>query len=379
LRRVQDRTPLRPLAVGEILDVAINIVLKNWRTLLKAVVVVVIPLQMLSIAILATTVSDADLINNQNAFSGKDPDMNISGSDVSALAVGYGLVAILGFVLTAFATAACFKAVSDAYLGAKPDWRESLRFARARFASVLWVTCLVGLGVVLGLFAFIIPGIWLYVGWAMAVPALLFAGVKGPQALGRSRRLVKGRWWPTFGTLLVGFVLAGVTGGILGALVSAVSLTAVGDSVFGAAAVNGLSSGIAQIVTTPVTVAILTVIYYDLRVRKDGVDLETLTERFGITPDPAKLPRAAQPAGARTAAGPPPTAPGWQAPPPAGAWQAPPPQQPWEGAAGWQQPQPPRASEASAPPDPDPSPAPPAVPDEGDWAPPRPPGGGNEG
>ncbi|MEA2405856.1 MAG: hypothetical protein QOE08_2503, partial [Thermoleophilaceae bacterium] len=45
---MQDRTPLRPLAVGEILDVAINIVLKNWRTLLKAVLVVVVPVQIVS-------------------------------------------------------------------------------------------------------------------------------------------------------------------------------------------------------------------------------------------------------------------------------------------------------------------------------------------
>ena len=52
----EDRTPLRPLGVGEILDVAINIVLKNWRTLLKAVLVVVVPIQLISIAILASTI-----------------------------------------------------------------------------------------------------------------------------------------------------------------------------------------------------------------------------------------------------------------------------------------------------------------------------------
>jgi hypothetical protein len=272
--------------------------------------------------------------------------------------------------------------VSDAYLGATPEWRESLGFARGRILSVLWITTLVGLGVVLAMFAFILPGIWLYVSWSMAVAALLFEDYRGRKALGRSFALVKGRWWQTFGALVVGILLAAVVGGILSGLVSALAFTNLGDSILGAAILNGISSGIAQLVTTPVTIAILTVLYYDLRVRKEGVDLETLTGRLGITPEPGKLPRAAQPVvGWQGAGGPPPTAPGWQAPPaqpqqwegppPTGpGWQTPPGGQ-WQG-SGWQQPAPP--DEPAAPPPPAPEQPPDEAGDGDDWAPPRPPG-----
>lgn len=379
---MEDRTPLRPLGVGEILDVAINIVLKNAGTLVRTVLVVVVPIQVLSIAILATTLPDADLLNNRNAFTGNDPDVDIDGSDLTALLVGFGLVGVLGFVLTAFATAACFKAISDAYLGAKPDWRDSLRFARDRFASVMWVTVLVALGVIVAMIGFIIPGIWLYVAWSVAVPALLLENLRGSKALGRSFRLVKGRWWRTFGTLLVGFILAAVVGGILSGLVSAVALTDVGDSVLGAAIVNGISSGVGQLVTTPVTVAIVTVIYYDLLVRKEGVHLETLVERLGVTPEPGRRPRAAERViGWSGQGGPPPTAPGWQGqaqagapapaqrqgPPPTGAgWQGTTPER-WQGAEGWRGPEPPSPTDS-------PPAAPPAGPGPAHWAPPRPPG-----
>ena len=152
------------------------------------------------------------------------------------------MVLILNFILTALATAACFKAVSDAYLGAKPDWRESLTYARGRFHSVLWVTFISGVGVFFAFFALIIPAVWLYIAWAVAVPALLFEDRKGTKALGRSFGLVKGRWWPTFGVILVGFILASVVGGIVSGLISALALTDVGDSVFGAAALNGIST-----------------------------------------------------------------------------------------------------------------------------------------
>ena len=387
---MEDRTPLRPLRVGEILEVAINIVLKNWRTLMKAVLVVVIPIQILSIAVLATVLPDADLITNQNAFSGAEPGADISGSDIGALFVAYGMIGLLGWVLTAFATAACFKAVSDAYLGATPDWRESLGYARGRVLSLLWVTVLVGFGVVFALIALIIPGIWLYVAWSVAVVAFLFEGVKGTKALGRSFQLVKGRWWPTCGTLLIAVILAALVGGILGGLVSAVALTDVGDSLLGAAIVNGISTGVAQLITTPVTIAIVTIIYFDLRVRKEGVDLETLTERLGVTPEPGRLPKAAQPAtGWQSPGGPPPTAPGWQTAPQQ-QWHGPAPtapewqggsSQPWQGAAGWEGPQPPdRTPGAPSPPPPKPpaSPPPPG-PAAGGWAPPRPPGAEGDG
>ena len=60
----------------------------------------------------------------------------------------------------------------------------------------------------------VIPGIWLFVMYAVAVPALLLERVGPVQSLKRSYRLVKGRWWATFGTLLVSTVLAGIVGAL---------------------------------------------------------------------------------------------------------------------------------------------------------------------
>src|SRR3954470_5777298 len=145
---------LRPLRVGEILDVSINIFTKNILTFLKIVAVIVIPIQIVSVIILVSTVNDPDLVPGQlGSTNGR-----VSSGDSAAYVGGQVVVVVLALILYAMATAACFKAVGDAYLGSKPDWRTSLRFALRRFHSVLWVSILVGIASTLGLVLIILPG-----------------------------------------------------------------------------------------------------------------------------------------------------------------------------------------------------------------------------
>jgi hypothetical protein len=282
---------MRPLRVGEILDVSINVITKNFLTFLKIVLVLVIPVQIVSVIVLVSTVNDPDLLPKFGTSNG-----TVSNTDAAAYIGGQAVVGVLSLILFAIATAACFKAVGDAYLGSKPDWRSSLRFAARRFHSVLWVTILVGITSTLGLILVIAPGIWLWFSYAVAVPALLFEGLKGTSAMSRSFRLVRGRWWATAGAILSAYLIASVISGILQSLVSALVFTDVGKSVLGVAVVNAVANGIGQLITTPFPAAVTAVVYYDLRVRKEGFDLQLLAERLGVTPP-------------GTASGPPPGAP----------------------------------------------------------------------
>jgi len=56
------RPRLRALSLGEILDVSIKICLAHWRTLIKAVLIVVVPVQIVTTILTADyTVSSFDL------------------------------------------------------------------------------------------------------------------------------------------------------------------------------------------------------------------------------------------------------------------------------------------------------------------------------
>ena len=271
----ETRPRLRPLSLGEILDVSIKICLANWRTLIKAVLVVVVPVQIISTILTADyTVSTFDF----SAGSSQTP--REAFEEINQYLGGVAISTLLQVCAVGLATAACFRAIAQAYLGETADWRSSLSFALQHVPSLLLLTLLYILGVVVGTVLFILPGIWLYIAWAFALPVLLVEGARGRKALGRSFELVKGRWWRTFGTLVVGFILAS----IISALVQGAFLVGmlVGDDNDAVVLVLSALAGIVGLaITTPFQAALLTVVYFDLRVRKEGFDLELLAQGIG--------------------------------------------------------------------------------------------------
>ena len=155
---------LRPLGIGEILDVGIKIYLRNWSTLFKIVAFVVLPAQ-----ILVNFVEISALPKGVTASSGGNPfgpsfsgtGQVVTTSDLRTLAVGFVVAALINFVAGRLAQAGCFRAVADAYLGEEVAWRSSLRFALRRLPAIVGLSVLSGILVALGTLLFVIPGIYL--------------------------------------------------------------------------------------------------------------------------------------------------------------------------------------------------------------------------
>ncbi len=268
--------PLRPLRVGEILDAGIKIYLRNARTLMALTAFVVVPVQILDAIVLLSTVSSSrDLPRGFFATT----STTSTGDAVASLGASAVLV-VSGVLIGVLTTIACVKAVSDIYLGADAGLRSSLRFAMSRAGSLLWLEILMFLGLIAGFIALIVPGIWLYVAWYVAAPVLLIEGVKGRRALARSGALVRGRWWPAAGVALVTTVMVALIGGAIQALLFVIAGNG-GSTVVGVIAVT-VNSSIAAIVTRPFQAAVTTVLYYDLRVRHEGFDVELLATQLGL-------------------------------------------------------------------------------------------------
>jgi hypothetical protein len=277
---------LRPLGVGEILDVAITIYRRNARTLLTLVLVVVGPVEVLSALIQASALPDDEFITETTPGTIEVED------DFWVSVAAFGTAGLLSFLGATIATGACFKAIADGYLGEKAEWRPALGFAARRLHSILWVTFLGGLLAVLGLFLLIIPGVYLYVAFAVAIPVLLTEGLRGRKALGRSRRLVKGRWWGTFGVVVLGAILVGIVEGALVGLAAVVTTLDTADPTLGSFIVNTGATVLASLIATPFAAAFVVVLYFDLRVRKEAFDLQLLAQQIGVDPDSVAEPVA---------------------------------------------------------------------------------------
>lgn len=342
------RPRLRPLSLGEILDVAIKICLRHWRALLKAVLVIAVPVELVS------TLLTADYTAHSFDFS--SGSSQTSGETIQQLnhrleqeLGGVAISTLLRIIAVTFVFAACFRMIAQAYLGDQPDWRASLGFAFRRTPSLLLVTLLYGLGIGVATVFFVAPGVWLYVAWAFSLPALLVEGKRGTGALGRSFSLVTGRWWRTFGVIAVGFILAGVVSTIVQAIFY-VGIVVEPDNHALVIVLATIAGILGLAIGTPFQAALLTVIYFDLRVRKEGFDLELLASGIdgtvpvigdGMAPSP--LPYYADVDRTGAPYWPPP--PGWTPPPPGTLPAQPPPVNPavppyWPPPPGWKPPEP---------------------------------------
>jgi len=272
-----DAVELRPLGVGETLDVSIKIWRRHFGVLARAVVLLVAPVQVFSalVQISLPTASTTNVGNpNQTPTLPADFWTRIAGTFV---------VTILTYVVAVLAAGACFKAVSEAYVGVEPDWRSSLRFALSRLRSLVWLSLSTTVLLGLSLLGCIVPGVYFWGAWAVATPALLVEGLKGRRARQRSRELVRGRWLPVFGALALGTLLNQIVAAAI--TVPAIALTLHGRSHdLGGAAVRAVAGVASSAITTPFLATLIAVLYYDLRVRKEGFDLELLAQHVGVAP-----------------------------------------------------------------------------------------------
>jgi hypothetical protein len=263
---------LRPLSVGEMLDAGFRLFRARFMTLILCVLVPVVPLTIIATAVQASV--------DPNAF---DLDSTETVDSGSALA-GTLVAALIQFAAAALAIAACFKAISAAYLGEQAGAAESLRYAVSRLLPLLVAYLLVVIIVGLGLVALIIPGIWLAVKLSMAFPAVVFERTGPFSAIGRSWALTKGNWWRVFGTLLVVFLISFVLQIVLAAVAGGLLAAGDGVSELTVAIVLTLVNLLALALTYPLWASVTSVVYYDLRVRNEAFDLQLLAQGVGAEP-----------------------------------------------------------------------------------------------
>jgi hypothetical protein len=278
---------LRPLGVGEILDVSLKIAWRNAGTLVRIVLFVVAPAQALSALVQVS--ANPDYTGDGSVFGPPFGGAETTETATWTAIAGFLVATLIGFVAGQLATGACFRAVADAYLGQRPSWRESLGFALRRFHSILWIVILGGFLTALGFVLLIVPGIYLAVSFAVALPVLMTEGLRGRHALGRSRWLVKGRWWKTLLLLVVAGLLTWIVGGVISGTITSVAFAAPDDPVL-IFVIGALGATAGALVTTPFSAAYHTVLYFDLRVRKEAFDLQLLADSLGVEPPEGWVP-----------------------------------------------------------------------------------------
>src|SRR5215472_4636712 len=242
---------------------------------------------------------------------------------LSLAGVGGAIVgAIISFAAIYVVQASLIKAVQDVRDGRVDlDLGQTVQAAGPFILPVIGASILASIGIAIGFFLLIVPGLILLTYWCLIVPFIVIGGAGVFEAFGNSMRTVRGYAWRVFGTYVLVFFIFIVFGLVLGLILSFLPR-------YASSFRNNVISGT---LIAPFLALVATLIYYRLTAAHSGQPY-TPTRPAGATVAEPPYPTV-PPAGP---AGPPPagftpqdpTPPGPQPYPPAGP-TPPTPTEPW--------------------------------------------------
>jgi hypothetical protein len=133
--------------------------------------------------------------------------------------------------------------------------------------------------------------IYLGINWAFILPTALLEGCGPTTALSHSTALVKQNWWRVLGIMLLLLTIVSIiamifyipamigatTWAISGAMTGAEAELPTGMMVWAI-----LGGAIGGIISAPIGIIGITLLYFDLRVRKQGYSLDALADELGL-------------------------------------------------------------------------------------------------
>lgn len=233
-------TALRPRSATEIIDASFQLLRRHYTQLVAVAVVALLPYIVL-VAVTGGTGS----------------------ASPSAL-----LVILAQYLCAALAEAAVIVGVSQAYLEGSVDIQHALVSTAGRLPTILLAGLLRGLAVLVGMVAFVFPGFYAALRTFAIIPVVVLEEKSAGESFRRSWDLAKGEVWKVFVTLLLAwlifFVLYLLLAMIAGMLASSNERA------------SSLVVAMLLALVYPITGVVTTLLYYDIRVRREGFDLELL-------------------------------------------------------------------------------------------------------
>lgn len=258
---------LRPRSSTEIIDLAVRLLRRHFRPMFTIAVVSVLPGLLVQLGFLLTTGG------------------NVAASTGAGAAIG----GPANFIVGSLVLAALVNYADDVLRTGAGDVGSAFSRAGQRLPAVLGSSLLSALAILVGFILLVVPGVYAAVRLSTALPAVAVEGAGAVESLRRAWARGEGHVGHTFVTLL----LLGLVALVFFVIIGIVATVA---GVVGALAVRGGSSGgsgvvtfvLTQVVTALVTAALyplytntLLLLAYDLRVRREGYDVEAMAAALG--------------------------------------------------------------------------------------------------
>ncbi|HUC21450.1 MAG TPA: hypothetical protein VMA73_01965 [Streptosporangiaceae bacterium] len=309
--------PLRPLGLGDILNGAVTSARRNPAATFGLAAIVMTIYGVVSAIFQSIERSQAARINsteqalhNGQTLSQQQVD-NLLGSVFGVILPAAAVTIVLSLVLTSALTGMLSAVIGRGVLGRRVGLGEAWRAGRVGAVigtsllllligicvplpvvvvvvvlALLHLTPVAVLIGVLGGVATVVFELFLLVRLSLTLPALVLERISPASAIKRSFELSRGSGWRLFGILLLTEVIVGIA-----SLVLSIPFTVVGSLFGGAVSPFGVSANasaaaviivaiggiVASTVTAPLSAGVFVLLYADLRIRREGLDLALRT------------------------------------------------------------------------------------------------------
>lgn len=229
------------------------------------------------------TISIGSVLNRAFSVLGKNPALflglsfiatfptqllnNLADDDPLFLIILLLIGVILGTVLQAVIAYGVFEVLR----GHKVSMIETLTRGFVQLVPVLIASILMGLGITLGFFLLIVPGVILMLFWAVAIPACVVERLGPVASLKRSAELTKGFRGKILGLIIITALFVG----IFQAVCSGILMVFLPQGFF-----LGIILGLVLTIPQAFQAIVYAIIYFDLRTVKEGLSLESLAKFF---------------------------------------------------------------------------------------------------
>lgn len=318
---------LRPMTIGDLLDAAFRLYRSHFVTFIGIAALLQVP--MLIVQALAQYLLAGRALIDIARFSSSPPVVAPGQNPLSVLPVAsfvtlYAVSLLLGLVqylvVYNLITGALSKAISQSYMGQTISilgsyaigWRRFFSLVAASLvpylASLLLLVPVIGIiaavfvsatgsaepsvplaiVLVLGMIGLIVAisiGIFVvYVRFLLTTQAIVLEDLGPLHALGRSWNLTRGSFWRTLGLIILMGIVVYIVAGIPASGVSlALQLTARNvDAIVRGQIITLILSQIGLILALPLQFAVYTLLYYDIRIRREGYDLELKAQQTAL-------------------------------------------------------------------------------------------------
>ncbi len=207
----------------------------------------------------------------------------------------YTLIAGVSYIIV---MALIVNVVSKKYLGGQLSLKDHFTGISRKLLPLLGLIILfyllgfVGMGIPVGLLVLVgvdiyiailistlllfVPLIIFMLGYSLSFNVLIIEGTSIINSMKRSWALTKGKKWYILGILFLLGLIVSVASQIIVVIVSAITMDI---------EIAMIVSIIASILTNPISICMLVVVYFNVRVEKEGFNVEHLAEQFFLSDD----------------------------------------------------------------------------------------------